>query len=82
MPETLLHVILERRAQIMADIFARLLQYFRLSCENLLGILFRSIKPARVIDTFVLVRLINKILQLTIFKELMYTSVVRNPLVV
>ena len=33
-PETLLHVTLKRQAEISADIFARLLQYFRLSCKN------------------------------------------------
>ena len=33
--ETLLHVILKRRAEISADIFARLLRYFFLSCKNL-----------------------------------------------
>ena len=34
-PETLLHVTLKRRAEISADIFARLLRYFFLSCKNL-----------------------------------------------
>ena len=34
-PETLLHVTLKRRAEISADIFARLLQYFFLSYKNL-----------------------------------------------
>ena len=34
-PETLLHMALQRRKQISADIFSRLLQYFRLSCKNL-----------------------------------------------
>ena len=34
-PETLLHVTLKRRAEISADIFAHLLQYFFLSCKNL-----------------------------------------------
>ena len=34
-PETLSHVILKSRAEISADIFARLLRYFRLSCKNL-----------------------------------------------
>ena len=33
--ETLLHVTLKRRAEISADIFARLLRYFFLSCKNL-----------------------------------------------
>ena len=32
---SLLHVTLKRRAEISADIFARLLQYFFLSCKNL-----------------------------------------------
>ena len=30
-----LHMTLKRRAEISADIFARLLRYFRLSCKNL-----------------------------------------------
>ena len=34
-PETLLHVTLKRRAEISADIFARLLRYFFLSYKNL-----------------------------------------------
>ena len=34
-PESLLDVTLKRRAEIPADIFARLLRYFRLSCKNL-----------------------------------------------
>ena len=34
-PETLLHVILKRRAEISADIFARFLRYFFLSYKNL-----------------------------------------------
>ena len=34
-PETLLHVTLNRQEEISADIFARLLQYLRLSCKNL-----------------------------------------------
>ena len=39
-PETLLHVTLKRRAEISADIFARLLRYFFLSCKNLTIIIF------------------------------------------
>ena len=34
-PENLLHVTQKRRAEISADIFARLLRYFFLSCKNL-----------------------------------------------
>ena len=37
--ETLLHATLERRAEISADIFARLLRYVSLSCKNLTIIL-------------------------------------------
>ena len=33
-PKTLLHVTLKGRAEIPADIFARLLLYFRLPCNN------------------------------------------------
>ena len=40
MPETLLHVTLKRRAEISADIFARLLRYFFLSCKNLTTTVF------------------------------------------
>ena len=34
-PETLLHVTMKRRAEISADIFARLLRYFSLSYKDL-----------------------------------------------
>ena len=42
-PETWLHVALKRRAEISADIFARLLRYFFLSCKNLTITLFTVI---------------------------------------
>ena len=34
-PEILLHVTLKRQAEILADMFARLLRYFCLSCKNM-----------------------------------------------
>ena len=38
--QTLLHVTMERRAKISADIFARLLRYFNLSYKNLTIIIY------------------------------------------
>ena len=48
-PDTLLHMTLKRRAEISADIFARLLRYFFLSCKNLTIITYISVaKIAKV----------------------------------
>ena len=44
-PETLLHVTLKRRAEISADIFARLLRYFFLSYKNLTIMVFTEHVP-------------------------------------
>ena len=46
--ETVLHVTMKRRVEISAEIFARLVQYFRLSCKNLTIInSIDSIRPGK-----------------------------------
>ena len=58
-PETLLHVTLKRRAEISADIFARLLRYFFLSCKNLTIIALYTVSLCLVISYTALHNLIH-----------------------